>query len=288
MQRRTFVKLLPLSSMAFNPLVRAQSAAAGATTASRSVVAKDGTRIAYEVAGSGPSVILLHGLMGNRHSWHTSGYVDALAKDYRLVIVDMRGHGESDGPSDTDSYASTVLAADIAAVVEQECDSPPALWGYSAGGGLAMACAAHYPETYNKLIVGGSYRAAVGFPEGSTEGMVANARRIAAMATLPPAEVPANMKQQNIAAIAAFLEKGSHFDPQVQSGLKKFNRPALMYLGTEDATQLHAQEKAIGNVVTGFFTDLRYVELPGELSHGEAFDQSAVVLPYVSEFLAGA
>jgi hypothetical protein len=61
-----------------------------------------------------------------------------------------------------------------------------------------------------------------------------------------------------------------------------------MYLGAEDAAQLHAQEKAIGGVVTDFFTDLRYVELPGALSHGEAFDQSTVVLPYVTEFLAGA
>ncbi len=286
MQRRNFVTLLPLLGVAFNPLVHAQSGAASITSSSRSVVSSDGIRIAYEVTGSGPTIVLLHGLMGSRHSWHASGYVDALANNYRLVLVDMRGHGESDGPAAPESYAYANLAADIAAVVEQESDSPPALWGYSAGGGLAMACVAHYPELYSKLIVGGSYRAAVGFPEGATTGMVANARRIGAMAALPAAEVPADMRQQNIAAVAAFLEKGSYFDQSVQSRLKQFTGPALMYLGSEDAAQMHAQEQATGAIVTDFFTDLRYVELPGALTHGEAFARSDIVLPYTQPFLA--
>jgi pimeloyl-ACP methyl ester carboxylesterase len=209
-----------------------------------------------------------------------------LVNDYRLVMVDMRGHGESDGPSQPEAYTYAKLAADIAAVVEKECDSPPTVWGYSAGGGLAMACAAHYPDLYSKLVVGGSYRAAVGFPAGSTDGMVANARRIAAMASLPAMEVPANMRDQNIAAVAAFLEKGSYFDPEVQARLKQFTKPALLYLGAEDAAQMHAQEKAIGAVITDFFADLDYVELPGTLNHGEAFDRSDIVLPYALPFLA--
>jgi len=85
-----------------------------------------------------------------------------------------------------------------------------------------MACGACYPELFSKLIVGGSYRAAAGFPEGSTAGMVANARRITAMANLPEAQVPASMHNQNISAIAAFLEKGAYADPQVHARLKQF------------------------------------------------------------------
>jgi pimeloyl-ACP methyl ester carboxylesterase len=288
MKRREIVELLALLGVAYHPLVRAQSAAPAAVAASRQVVSGDGTRIAYAVTGSGPTLVLLHGLMGSRESWYTSGYVDALAHDCRLVLVDMRGHGASEGPPDPAAYAYANLAADIAAVVEQECTTPPTLWGYSAGGGLAMACAAHHPDLYSAVIAGGSYRAAVGFPEGSTAGMVANARRIAAMATLPAAEVPANMRNQNIAGIGAFLEKGSTFDPLVQSRLKLFPRPVLLYLGAEDAVQMHAQEQAIDGVITDFFADLQYVELPGALSHGEAFDRSDIVLPYVLPFLAQA
>jgi pimeloyl-ACP methyl ester carboxylesterase len=287
MKRRSLVNLLPLLGLVCTPLGRAQQSLSPANaSANRSALSSDGTRIAYAVTGSGPTVVLLHGLMGTRQSWYTSGYVDALANDYRLVLVDMRGHGESEGPADPDAYGYVSLAADIAAVVEQECEEPPALWGYSAGGGLAMACVAHYPDLFSKVVVGGSYRAAVGFPEGATDGMVANARRIAAMAELPAADVPANMRNQNIAAVAAFLEKGSYFDPEVQAKLKQFARPALLYLGAEDAAQMHAQEQAVGGVITDFFADLRYVELPGALSHGEAFDHSEVVLRYALPFLA--
>lgn len=286
MRRRNFINLLPLLCVATSPLVHAQSGSASSMSSSRSVVSGDGTRIAYEVTGSGPTVILLHGLLGNRLSWYTSGYVDAMVNDYRLVMVDMRGHGESEGPSDPESYAYTSLAADIAAVVEQECNSPPALWGYSAGGGLAMACVAYHPELYSKLIAGGSYRAAVGFPEGATAGMVANARRMAAMAALPAAEVPGNMRQQNIAAVAAFLEKGASFDKELQSRLKQFTGSALLYLGAEDAAQMHAQEQVIDGLITDFFANLRYLELPGALSHGEAFERSDIVLPYALPFLA--
>lgn len=286
MKRREVVNLLALLGVACNPLARAQTSSPASTSASRHVLSGDGTRIAYAVTGSGPDVVLLHGLMGNRQSWYTSGYVDALANAYRLVLVDMRGHGESEGPTDPEAYAYASLAADVAAVVEQECETPPVVWGYSAGGGLAMACAALHPDLYGSVIAGGSYRAAVGFPEGATGGMVANARRIAAMATLPAADVPANMRNQNLAAVGAFLEKGSTFDPQVQAGLKRFARPALVYLGAEDAVQLHAQEQAIDGVITDFFADLQYVELPGALSHGEAFERSDIVLPYVQPFLA--
>jgi pimeloyl-ACP methyl ester carboxylesterase len=286
MKRRTLVNMLPLLGLACTPLGRAQSLATARPSVNRSVQSSDGTRIAYAVTGNGPSLVLLHGLMGTRQSWYTSGYVDALANDYRLVLVDMRGHGESEGPADPQAYAYASLAADIAAVVEQECEEPPSLWGYSAGGGLAMACVAHYPDLYSRVVIGGSYRAAIGFPEGATDGMVANARRIAGMAALPAADVPANMRNQNIAAVAAFLEKGSYFDPQVQAKLKQFARPALLYLGAEDAAQMHAQEQAVGGTITDFFADLTYVELPGALSHGEAFDKSDVVLPYTLPFLA--
>ena len=280
MNRRNVIALMSWLGIGSSSLIHAQT-----NSSTRTVASRDGTRIAYTVTGEGPSVVLLHGLMGNRQSWYGSGYVDAL-KNYRLILVDMRGHGESEGPTDPAAYSYADLTADIAAVVQQECETPPTLWGYSAGGGLAMACVALYPELYRKVIVGGSYRAAVGFPAGSTEGMVANARRIAAMASLSAAEVPANMRNQNIAAVAAFLEKGSYFDPSVQAGLKQFNKPALLYLGSEDAAQMHAQEKAIGAVINDFFANLDYVELPGTLTHGEAFEHSEIVLPHALPFLA--
>ena len=68
-------------------------AAAGKT---HFVTSKDGTRIAYDVAGSGPAVILLHGGGQNRQAWHGTGYVDRLAKEFTVITIDIRGNGESD------------------------------------------------------------------------------------------------------------------------------------------------------------------------------------------------
>jgi pimeloyl-ACP methyl ester carboxylesterase len=252
----------------------------------RSVISADGTAISYAVAGNGPTIILLHGLAGNGEAWRDPGYVAALAGQYRLVLVDLRGHGRSGGPTDPDAYDYRELAADIAAVAKAESSSPVVLWGYSAGGGVAMATIAYYPQLFSKAIIGGSYRAAVGFPEGSTEGMLANARNYSRMASLPADEIPAGMRSQNIGALGAFLEKGSYFNPDIQAHLKDFTGPALMYLGAADAGGLHQQEAQAKVSVEDFFSDLTYLELPGNLSHGDAFARSDIVLPYVLDFLA--
>ena len=147
MNRRKMIALMSWLGTGFSSLIHAQ-----ANPSSRTVISRDGTRIAYTVTGTGTDVVLLHGLMGNRQSWYSSGYVDALS-NHRLILVDMRGHGESEGPTDVAAYSYANLTADIAAVVEMECAPPPARWGSSAGGGLARACVALYPALYRKFIV---------------------------------------------------------------------------------------------------------------------------------------
>jgi pimeloyl-ACP methyl ester carboxylesterase len=61
---------------------------------------KDGARIAFEVEGAGPVVILLHRGAGTRHDWREFGYVCGLARDFTVVALNLRGHGESDRPID--------------------------------------------------------------------------------------------------------------------------------------------------------------------------------------------
>jgi pimeloyl-ACP methyl ester carboxylesterase len=61
-------------------------------------VISDGIRIHYEVEGDGPPLVLQHGFGQKASSWRLGGYVDALKSQYRLVLVDARGHGESDKP----------------------------------------------------------------------------------------------------------------------------------------------------------------------------------------------
>jgi pimeloyl-ACP methyl ester carboxylesterase len=77
----------------------------------------DGVRIAFETAGCGQPLVLLHGFFGDRTSWRSAGYVDALAAQYLLVLIDAR-HGRSDAPHDTDSYR---VAARLHAVGRPAC-----------------------------------------------------------------------------------------------------------------------------------------------------------------------
>ena len=76
-----------------------------------------GYRIAYDVEGDGPPVVLQHGLLDNRKRWAEVGYVAGLADSYRVICVDSLGHGDSDKPKEEALYQREQRAGDIAAVL---------------------------------------------------------------------------------------------------------------------------------------------------------------------------
>ena len=80
----------------------------------------DGVRIYYEVLGNaaGPPILLHHGFTGDWRDWQQFGYVDALGQDYRLLLLDARGHGASDKPHDPAAYAMDRRAGDVLAVLD--------------------------------------------------------------------------------------------------------------------------------------------------------------------------
>jgi pimeloyl-ACP methyl ester carboxylesterase len=63
-----------------------------------------GVRIHSQVEGEGCPLVLQHGFSESVVDWYESGYVDALSRDYRLILIDARGHGTSDKPHDPDAY----------------------------------------------------------------------------------------------------------------------------------------------------------------------------------------
>jgi dipeptidyl aminopeptidase/acylaminoacyl peptidase len=62
-------------------------------------ISVDGTRIAYQIQGSGPPLVLIHGGGQTRRSWNERGYVDRLSKSFRVIALDLRGSGDSDRPA---------------------------------------------------------------------------------------------------------------------------------------------------------------------------------------------
>jgi pimeloyl-ACP methyl ester carboxylesterase len=94
-------------------------------------VDNDGIRIHYQVEGDGPPLVMQHGYTDSIETWYELGYVDALKKGHRLILVDARGHGASDKPHDTAAYANDLRVADIVAVL-RELNIPRAdYFGYS-------------------------------------------------------------------------------------------------------------------------------------------------------------
>lgn len=122
-----------------------------------SFASHDGTRIAYLDQGSGPAVLLLHGLTANvKVNWVEPGIVDALTGEgFRVLAIDTRGHDNSEAPSDPAAYHPDAIAGDAAALVQHLGAEPVAVVGYSYGCRTASILATDHKIELSALVLGG-------------------------------------------------------------------------------------------------------------------------------------
>ena len=103
----------------------------------------------YFVGGSGPPILLVHGLGGQAANWRA--VAPALAAGRRVIVPELPGHGGSEplhGAETIDPFADAVLA-----VAEHE-DALPAPWvGHSLGGLVALRAAVRRPEAVSGIVV---------------------------------------------------------------------------------------------------------------------------------------
>ena len=102
------------------------------------VTSKDGSRIAYDRLGSGPTVILVGGALGYRKFKKMEELAALLVERCTVVNYDRRGRGDS---TEVKPFAVEREIEDIAALIEAEGGSA-SLWGWSSGGALALRAAA--------------------------------------------------------------------------------------------------------------------------------------------------
>ena len=69
----------------------------------REMLERDGVRIHYEEHGEGPAILLSHGFCATLRMWQ--GQVAAFGGDYRIITWDMRGHGQTDSPTELALYS---------------------------------------------------------------------------------------------------------------------------------------------------------------------------------------
>ena len=112
---------------------------------------RDGVNISFDVHGSGPALLLTHGYSATKEMW--AGQVEALAADHTLITWDMRGHGQSDSPTDADQYSAALTVADMAALLDH-VDAPSAIvGGLSLGGYMSLAFHLAHPERVRALLI---------------------------------------------------------------------------------------------------------------------------------------
>ncbi|HUQ59949.1 alpha/beta hydrolase [Lentzea sp.] len=112
-----------------------------------------GGRIAYDVAGEGPLIVLAHGMGDNREAFREVA-TQLVGAGYRVANVDQRGHGESS--ADWPSYTRTDSGADLLAVV-RHLGGPAVLVGHSFAGGGVTVAAAQEPELVSAIVQVGPF-----------------------------------------------------------------------------------------------------------------------------------
>lgn len=110
----------------------------------------DGIRLAVvDYGGTGPGLLLLHGLMGRATTWEaTAGW---LTPHFRVIALDQRGHGWSDKPDD--AYTRHDYVEDAAAAIRQLDLAPCIVIGHSMGALNAWVLAARHPELVKGLVL---------------------------------------------------------------------------------------------------------------------------------------
>ena len=113
--------------------------------------------IHFEVRGQGEPVVLLHGFTAASGQWDYAGIAAQLEKHYRVILIDLRGHGRSDKPHDALAYSLERRLSDINAVLDALNLVQAHFLGYSMGGWLAFGMAAQTPERVTSLMIGGAH-----------------------------------------------------------------------------------------------------------------------------------
>lgn len=198
----------------------------------------DATTIRYRAWGEGPPLLLLHPGLCEGGLWEVLGYTRALERRFRLIVPDLRGHGQSDCPHEEAAYAADTMRDDLGAVLAAEGVEQAYCWGFSLGALLALRFAAAYPGRLRALIAGG----AVGWlprREVGTESAERIERRgLAALA--PPLDGdPALLPLRPVFLTADPQAHAARYRAQARweppAGLQAIREPVLLYGGEADS-----------------------------------------------------
>lgn len=200
-------------------------------------VSDDGMKIAYAVEGEGSAMLLAHGFAStHRVNWVATGWTKALVHaGYRVIMPDMRGHGESGRSHDRADYTLSAMAGDLVALLDHLGEPGADLMGYSMGAMVALVAAMEAPERFDRIIAAG-----VGArlldpdrdPGPVVEALLASDPSTVTNKGALLFRVFADQNGQDREAIAACFEAVRALFPV--EGLSRISRPVLVVAGETD------------------------------------------------------
>ena len=234
----------------------------------------DGTKIWYEVRGTGEPVVLVHGFIVNGESWkRTALYTDLIKAGYQVITFDLRGNGRSDKPHEAAAYANDAEAKDIMGLLNTLKIKQYAVVGYSRGS-IITARLLVLDKRVKKAVLGGM---GTDFTNPEWPRRKLFYRALAGDSVPELAQMVSYVKKSGLDQQAlALLQKEQPSTPT--ETLKQVQQPVLVICGSEDSDNGNAAALAT------LFTHGVYKATPGDHNNASKTPEfSAAIIQFIKQ-----
>lgn len=177
-------------------------------------------KLSFTEAGSGAPLILLHG--NGEDGTYFDPHIPALARHFRVIALDTRGHGKS--PRGSAPFTIGQFARDLGDFMDAQGIERASLLGFSDGGNIALTFALEHPKRVDRLILNGANLDPSGVKRSVQIPIVLGYGLTAVLARFSP-------KAAHRAELLRLMVREPHIRP---SELGRITAPTLVIAGTHD------------------------------------------------------
>ena len=219
-----------------------------------------GVTIAYETAGEGPPILLIHGFASTgRVNWWDTGWVKTLTDGGRMVVTfDHRGHGQSEKLYDSALYPAAEMAEDARRLLDHLSIPVADVMGYSMGARVAAFLAINHPQRVRRAVFAGLAQrmiTGVGGAEAIAEALEAPSRDDVSDPAARSFRIFAEQTKSDLAALSACIR--SSREKIAAEELARIRVPVLVVAGEND--DVAGDVETLVNTIPG----ARGLTLPG-------------------------